>query len=195
MDSAGLLDLAGFFISLSKTYEDVSLRVWKQEGVFKFHLTNNNRGQHNSHSSLIENSNPTSFAASPDPKVFSTPPPQMPVFPSTAPAQGPKSDSHHPTPKKSEQTSTSNNDKDRPNKNQVFPSTAPAQGPKSDSHYLTPKKPEQTSTSNNDKDQRNKNQVIQQLDHPNTQSIDMTDPRVFKRYWYKCIDPRPAGHV
>ena len=62
MDSNAFLKLADFFVSFSDTQDNVSLRVWKDGGLFKFHLTNNHQPQ-NSFISQTKDSR----------KIFSTP--------------------------------------------------------------------------------------------------------------------------
>ena len=90
MNSKGVLDLARLFITLSETNSDISLRLWKQEGCFKFHLTNNNRHQQHPYSTYNENSNQ---------RIFSTPPPR-PFFQPNVSSQSLRTDSdlHHTAP-------------------------------------------------------------------------------------------------
>ena len=72
MDSTSLLNLAGFFVTMSETNPDITLKVWKEAGSFKFHLTNN-------HHQPRRESSPQS--------IFSTPPP---VFSPKSPSQNHK---------------------------------------------------------------------------------------------------------
>ena len=45
MDSTGFLNLAEFYVKLSQTHDDISLRVWMEDGSYRFHLTNNHKQQ------------------------------------------------------------------------------------------------------------------------------------------------------
>ena len=77
MNANGLLDLARFFVSFSENNSDTSLCVWREGDSFRFHLTNNNRGQKGTYSSTAfspATSAPLFPSTQPSPD-FSTPPP------------------------------------------------------------------------------------------------------------------------
>ena len=89
MNANGLLDLARFFVSFSENNSDTSLRVWREGDSFRFHLTNNNRGQKgNSNSTVFSPATSVPLFPSNQPSPnFSTPPP---VFSPKSPSQNHK---------------------------------------------------------------------------------------------------------